>query len=122
MQTWPVESLASLRNSARWSAAAQGEKQTMDFLYLRGRTVRYIHLPGTLNPAAAIEAHRRAAAEALATHRRHGQGWGAGTRLWFRVEQEYGDDQASWQARHDEGNMSKHRSRESSGRLRSQSG
>ncbi len=46
----------------------------MDFLYLRGRTVRYIHLPGTLDPAAAIEAHRRTAVEALATHRRYGRG------------------------------------------------
>ena len=50
---------------------SQGDKQTMDFLHLRARMVRYIHLPGTLDPAAAIEAHRRAAAEALATHRRH---------------------------------------------------
>ena len=45
----------------------------MDFLYLRARTVRYIHMPGNLDPAAAIEAHRRAAAEALAAHRRHGR-------------------------------------------------
>ncbi len=53
------------------AGAPQGDKQTMDFLYLRARTVRYIHLPGNLDPAAAIVAHRRAAAEALAAHRRH---------------------------------------------------
>ncbi len=55
----------------------------MDLLYLRARTVRYIHLPGNLDPAAAIEAHRRAAAEALAAHRRHGHPIRSGLLLWL---------------------------------------
>lgn len=46
----------------------QGPPRRMDYLYVRGAQVRYIHLPGSLDPAAAVEAHRRRVAAAVRAH------------------------------------------------------
>ncbi|EFN54928.1 hypothetical protein CHLNCDRAFT_14874, partial [Chlorella variabilis] len=35
--------------------ALQGERRSCEFLYVKGRHIRFIHLPGNLDPAAAIE-------------------------------------------------------------------
>lgn len=42
----------------------------MPYVYIRGRHVRFIHLPGSLEPAAAVEAHRRRVAAAVKEHER----------------------------------------------------
>ena len=46
----------------------QGPRRAMEFIYLRGRSVRFIHLPGNLDPAGAIEAHRKRVAAAVRAH------------------------------------------------------
>lgn len=46
----------------------QGERREAVFLYVRGRHVRFIHLPGNLDPAAAIEQHRKRVATAVRAH------------------------------------------------------
>lgn len=48
----------------------QGTKREMPYVYIRGRHVRFIHLPGSLEPAAAVEAHRRRVAAAVKEHER----------------------------------------------------
>lgn len=45
--------------------ALDGSQRAMDELHVRGRTVRFIHLPGNLDPATAVAAHRRRVAQAL---------------------------------------------------------
>jgi small nuclear ribonucleoprotein (snRNP)-like protein len=47
-------------------------------LHVRGSAVRFIHLPGNLEPAAAVEAHRRRIAQA---HREHAAKQGSVTAL-----------------------------------------
>ena len=46
----------------------QGQRRECTFLYLRGRHVRFIHLPANLDPAAAIEQHRKRVAQAVRQH------------------------------------------------------
>ena len=46
----------------------QGRQRDMGYLYIRGRQVRYIHLPGNLDPAATIEAQRRRVVQAIREH------------------------------------------------------
>ena len=41
----------------------QGTAQTLDFMYIKGRHIRYIHLPGSLDVTTAIENHRTRARE-----------------------------------------------------------
>ncbi|KAL4452464.1 hypothetical protein ABPG75_008126 [Micractinium tetrahymenae] len=48
----------------------QGEKREMPYVYIKGRHVRFIHLPGSLDPAAAVEAHRKRVAAAVKEHER----------------------------------------------------
>jgi U6 snRNA-associated Sm-like protein LSm2 len=48
--------------------ALDGTQRHADVLHLRGSSVRYIHLPANLDPAAAIEARRKRAALALRQH------------------------------------------------------
>jgi small nuclear ribonucleoprotein (snRNP)-like protein len=45
-----------------------GAPRAASVLHVRGRSVRYIHLPANLDPAAAVEAHRRKVAQALRAH------------------------------------------------------
>ncbi len=49
---------------------AQGAKREMPYVYIKGRHVRFIHLPGSLEPAAAVEAHRKRVAAAVKEHER----------------------------------------------------
>lgn len=42
----------------------------MPFLYLRGRTIRYVHLPACLEPAAMLDSHRRRIREAVTANRK----------------------------------------------------
>ena len=44
---------------------ADGAQRSAATLQVRGRSVRFIHLPGNVEPAAAVEAHRRKAAQAI---------------------------------------------------------
>jgi len=44
-----------------------GTQRTAAELYIRGSAVRFIHLPGNLDPASAVRAHRRRVAQALQT-------------------------------------------------------
>jgi small nuclear ribonucleoprotein (snRNP)-like protein len=46
----------------------QGEKRQLEVLYVKARHVRFVHLPGNLDPAAAVDAHRRRAAQAVREH------------------------------------------------------
>ena len=46
----------------------QAPKRQLDNLFVKARQVRFIHLPANLEPAAAVEAHRRRAAQALREH------------------------------------------------------
>ena len=36
----------------------QGRGQNLDFLYVKGRHIRYIHLPGSLDACKVVESHR----------------------------------------------------------------
>jgi U6 snRNA-associated Sm-like protein LSm2 len=42
----------------------QGTARRAEYVYLRGSSVRFVHLPGSLEPSAAVEASRRRATEA----------------------------------------------------------
>lgn len=53
-----------------WHVRAQGQKQAMPFLYVRGRTIRYVHLPGSLDPAQLLDSHRRRIRDAVAANRK----------------------------------------------------
>eukprot|EP00887_Chlorella_sp_A99_P002185 scaffold21.g2185.t1 len=46
----------------------QGPARQAEFLYVRGRSVRYVHLPPNLDPGSAIAAHRRRVADAVRRH------------------------------------------------------
>lgn len=46
----------------------QGPRREAAYLYVKGRHVRFIHLPGNLDPAAAIEQHRKRVAAAVRAH------------------------------------------------------
>lgn len=46
----------------------QGEARRMEVLHVRARHVRFVHLPGNLDPAAAVEQHRRRVALAAREH------------------------------------------------------
>ena len=46
----------------------QGARREASYLYVKGRHVRFIHLPGNLEPAAAIEQHRKRVAAAARQH------------------------------------------------------
>ena len=46
----------------------QGATRSMDATFIRGRHVRFIHLPPSLDPAAAVAAHRRRVAQAVREH------------------------------------------------------
>lgn len=48
--------------------ALQGTARVLPYVYLRSRSVRFVHLPGNLDPAAAIEARRKRVAAAFAEH------------------------------------------------------
>lgn len=48
----------------------QGAKQAMAVLYIKARQVRFIHLPANLDPAAAVEQHRRRTLQAVREHAR----------------------------------------------------
>eukprot|EP00798_Chlamydomonas_sp_ICE-L_P003133 gene3133-13146_t len=37
----------------------EGTKTEFEFMYLKGRTIRFVHLPKSLDPAQAIEAQRK---------------------------------------------------------------
>jgi len=45
-----------------------GTQRSAANLHVRGSAVRFIHLPGNLEPAAAVEAHRRRIAQARREH------------------------------------------------------
>lgn len=45
-----------------------GPAREASLLHVRGHSVRYIHLPGNLEPAAAVEAHRKRVAQAMRAH------------------------------------------------------
>lgn len=45
-----------------------GTQRNAANLHVRGSAVRFIHLPGNLEPAAAVEAHRRRVAQARREH------------------------------------------------------
>lgn len=45
-----------------------GERHQAEYVCIRGRHVRFIHLPGNLDPATAIQQHRKRAAEAVRQH------------------------------------------------------
>lgn len=36
----------------------QGSAQTLEFLYIKGRHIRFIHLPGSLDAARLVESHK----------------------------------------------------------------
>lgn len=74
----------------------QGAKREMAYVYIKGRHVRFIHLPGNLEPAAAVEAHRRRVAAAVKEHERS-QAQAAqrpGARLAKGTQLELGQQQA----------------------------
>ncbi len=53
---------------ASWQV--QKEKQELEQIHVRGSAIRYVHVPGRLDPNAAILSHRRRLAEAAALQRR----------------------------------------------------
>lgn len=48
----------------------QKERQQLDMLHVRGAAVRFVHVPGRLDPNAAILQHRKRVAEAAKAARR----------------------------------------------------
>ncbi|KAI3438295.1 hypothetical protein D9Q98_000729 [Chlorella vulgaris] len=46
----------------------QGGQSQADYIYIKGRHVRFIHLPGKLDPAATVEQHRKRVAAAVRQH------------------------------------------------------
>ena len=46
----------------------EGERRQAEYVYVRGRHVRFIHLPGNLDPAAVIELHHKRVATAVRQH------------------------------------------------------
>ena len=43
-------------------------REGLEYLHVRGRQVRFIHLPASLDPAAAVEQHRKRVAAAVRAH------------------------------------------------------
>ena len=49
---------------------SDGSKQHMPFMHVRGRVVRYIHVPSDVRPHTAIEDHRKRVTDARHMHAR----------------------------------------------------
>ena len=49
---------------------SNGSKQEMPFMHVRGRVVRYVHVPGSVRPHTAIEDHRKRVLDAKQLHAR----------------------------------------------------
>ena len=49
---------------------SNGEKHEMPFIHVRGRVVRYVHVPSNVRPHTAIEDHRKRISEARQLHAR----------------------------------------------------
>lgn len=49
---------------------ADGSKQEMPFMHVRGRVIRYIHVPSDVKPHTAIEDHRKRIGETRQIHAR----------------------------------------------------
>lgn len=49
---------------------SDGSKQEMPFMHVRGRVIRYVHVPSDIKPHTAIEDHRKRVAEARQIHAR----------------------------------------------------
>ncbi len=49
---------------------SDGTKQEMPFMHVRGRVVRYVHVPSGVRPHTAIEDHRKRVADARQLHAR----------------------------------------------------
>lgn len=49
---------------------SDGSKQEMPFMHVRGRVIRYVHVPSDTKPHTAIEDHRKRVAEARQIHAR----------------------------------------------------
>jgi small nuclear ribonucleoprotein (snRNP)-like protein len=45
-----------------------GEQRQAEYVCIRGQHVRFVHLPGNLDPATAIQQHRKHVAESLRQH------------------------------------------------------
>ena len=52
---------------------ADGSKQEMPFMHVRGRVIRYIHVPINVKPHTAIEDHRKYVLETRQIHARAAQ-------------------------------------------------
>ena len=49
---------------------SDGSKQEMPFMHVRGRVIRYVHVPSDVKPHTAIEDHRKRVAETRQIHAR----------------------------------------------------
>ncbi len=49
---------------------SDGSKQQMPFMHVRGRVVRYVHVPSGVRPHTAIEDHRKRVTDARQIHAR----------------------------------------------------
>lgn len=46
----------------------QGKPRNMDMMYIRGRFLRYVHVPANLEPAAAVDEHKQRVAKMVKQH------------------------------------------------------
>lgn len=49
---------------------SDGHKQEMPFMHIRGRVIRYVHVPSDVKPHTAVEDHRKRIGEAKQIHAR----------------------------------------------------
>lgn len=93
---------ASCVRSVRMSAASlrvltqrlQGVRTTLPSLFIRGRLVRFIHLPEALDPERAIEEHRRKLVDAELHYARKHAGGASGAGRTEATQQARGEEDA----------------------------